>query len=154
MLNGVGGMDAPIRHTTWPFSVQDKNGFSTFDRGAIHQFSGIGDSGGTSIQYATFFDPNPFNANSTAAAFKTLDPIIYFFSDGGRRFFVYNRTTDPADQTKLGVLPFDVSDWNITQQTVLTDPTLTNERRFYWVRLIGPTGILLAGTENGVVGLQ
>ncbi len=154
MFNGIGGMDTPIRHTTWPFSVQDQFGFSTFDRSAIHQYSGIGDSTGSAAEFAEFFEPPKFNANSTLNAFKTLDPIIYFFSDGGRRFFVFNRTTDPTDQTKLGVIPYDVAEWNIVSPDILNDPTVSNVRRFYWVRSIGPTGVTLAGTDQGVIGLQ
>lgn len=154
MFNGIGGMDTPIRHTTWPFSVQDQFGCSTFDRGSIHQYSGFGDSTGSAAEFATFFEPPKFNANSTLNAFKTLDPIIYFFSDGGRRFFVFNRTTDPADQTKLGVIPYDVAEWNIVSPDILNDPTVSNVRRFYWVRSIGPTGVTLAGTDQGVIGLQ
>jgi hypothetical protein len=154
MFNGIGGMDTPVRQTTWPFSVQDQSGFNTFDRGSIHQYSGLGDSAGTDTDFATFFDPEQFNANSSLSAFKTLDPINYFFSDGGRRFFIFNRTFDPADQSKLAVIPYDVADWNITTPDILNDPTVANVRRFYWVRSIGPTGIVLAGTNKGVVGLQ
>ena len=154
MVNGIGGMDTPVRHTTWPFSIQDKSGAATFDRGAIHQYSGVGDSAGTDVEYATFFDPNPFNANSSLSAFTTLDRMIYFFSDGGRRFFIFNRTSDPADETKLAVVPYQIANWNVTAPSVLTFPTVAQEKRFYWVRTIGPTGIVLAGTENGVIGLQ
>ncbi len=154
MFNGIGGMDTPVRQTTWPFSVQDQAGFNTFGRGSIHQYSGLGDSAGTDTDFATFFDPEQFNANSTLPAFKTLDLINYFFSDGGRRFFIFNRTSDPADQSKLAVIPYDVADWNITTPDILNDPTVANMRRFYWVRSIGPTGIVLGGTDEGVVGLQ
>jgi hypothetical protein len=151
---GIAGADTPVRQTSWPFSIQDQNGFLTFDRGSIHQFSGNGNTGGTTPEFNSFFIPTAFNARPQTNAFKTLFPIIYFFSDGGRRFFIYNRTTDPADIVKIGVLPFDVNDWNIAQVDVLSQPTLDTINRFYWIKQIGATGILLAGTGIGVVGLQ
>ncbi len=154
MFNGIGGMDTPIPYTTWPFSVQDASGCSTFDRGSIHQFSGTGDS--TDSLFNSFFVPEKFNANPqpVTSPFSTLFPIIYFYSDGGRRFFVFNRTTDPANQTRLGIIPFDINDWNVTQPDILNNPITSTMRRFYWVRSIGPTGIVMAGTETGVIGLQ
>jgi hypothetical protein len=151
---GIAGADTPIRNTTWPFSIQDQNGFLTFDRGSIHQFSGNGNMGGTAPEFNSYFIPAAFNARPQTAEFTTLFPIIYFFSDGGRRFFIYNRTTDPADIVKIGVLPFDINDWNIAQLNVLNNPTLNAINRFYWLKQIGATGILMAGTGNGLVGLQ
>ncbi len=154
MFNGIGGMDTPIPYTTWPFSVQDTSGCCTFDRGSVHQFSGTGDSSGS--LFNSFFVPEKFNANPqpVTSPFSTLFPIIYFYSDGGRRFFVFNRTTDPANQTRLGIIPFDINDWNVTQPDILNNPITSTMRRFYWVRSIGPTGIVMAGTETGVIGLQ
>ena len=147
-------MDTPVRNTSWPFSIQDQSGFSTFDRGSIHQFSGIGNSGGTATAFNTFFVPEKFNARPQSATFKTLHPIIYFFSDGGRRFFIYNRTSDPANQIKIGVLPFDVTDWNVAQIDILNNPTLENVNQIYLLKQIGATGILMAGTGTGVIGLD
>jgi len=154
MFNGIGGMDTPVRHTTWPFSVQDQSGFNTFDRGTIHQYSGLGDSTGAAVDFATYFAPEKFNANSNLAAFTTLDLLNYFYSDGGRRFFIFNRTSDPADESKLAVIPYDIAEWNIIYPDLLNDPIVATTRRFYWIRSIGPTGVILAGTNQGVIGLQ
>lgn len=154
MFNGIGGMDTPVRHTTWPFSVQDQAGFNTFDRGSIHQYSGLGDSTGAAADFATFFDPEKFNAQSSLSAFTTLDILNYFYSDGGRRFFIFNRTSDPADESQLAVIPYDVSEWNIIAPDIITESIVDTARRLYWIRSIGPTGIILAGTNQGVIGLQ
>ena len=153
-FNGIAQADTPIRHTSWPFSIQDQSGFLTFDRGTIHQFSGNGDSGGTAPEFNSFFVPETFNARPLNTPFKTLFPIIYFHSDGGRRFFIFNRTTDPANVVKIGVLPYDINDWNIAQLDVLSNPTLNTINRFYWLKQIGAKGILMAGTGTGVIGLQ
>lgn len=151
---GIAGADTPVRNTTWPFSIQDESGFLTFDRGSIHQFSGNGNTGGATAAFNSFFIPEQFNTNSTSILFKTLFPIIFFFSDGGRRFFIYNRRSDPADVVKIGVLPFDISEWNIAQLDVLNNPTLNAINRFYWLKQIGATGIVMAGTGDGVIGLE
>lgn len=151
---GIAQADTPVRHTSWPFSIQDQSGYLTFDRGSIHQFSGNGDTGGTTAEYNSYFVPTPFNSNSSTTAFDTLYRIIYFHSDGGRRFFIYNRTIDPADEVKIGVLPFNVSQWNINQLDILNNPTLATIDRFYWIKQLGATGILMAGTDVGLIGLQ
>lgn len=151
---GVEGAHIPIRHTTWPISIEDESGFKTYDRGSINQFSGNGNSAGTSATFDSFFSPTLFNANSSATIFATLFPIVSFYSDGGRRFFIYNRTTDPADQLKLGTLPFDISTWNIVQPEILYHPTLETIDRFFWVNQIGASGFLMVGTERGVLGLE
>jgi hypothetical protein len=151
---GIAGANTPIRHTTWPISIEDEFGFKTFDRGSINQFSGNGNTGGTAPEFNSFLLPQLFNANSSSTLFITLFPIINFFSDGGRRFFVYNRITDPDDQVKLGTLPFDVSDWNILQPDIIYHPTLAAVDRIFWVQHIGASGFLMLGTERGVLGLE
>lgn len=151
---GIAGADTPVRQTTWPFSIQDELGYLTFNRGSIHQFSGNGNTGGTSPLFNSFFIPAQFNTNTISPLFKTLFPIIYFFSDGGRRFFIYNRPSDPADVVRIGVLPFDIAEWNIAQLDILNNPTLLTIPRFYWVKQIGATGIVMAGTGDGVIGLE
>ncbi len=151
---GIAGANTPIRHTTWPISIEDQSGFKTFDRGSINQFSGNGETSGASATFNAFFIPELFNAHSSATQFATLFPIINFFSDGGRRFFVYNRITDPPDQVKLGTLPFEVSNWNIVQPDIINHPTLNAVDRIFWVQQIGASGFLMVGTEKGVLGLE
>lgn len=150
----IAGANTPIRHTTWPVSIQDQHGFKTYDRGSVHQISGIGEPAGTDALFNSFFIPEHFNAQTTSTSFATLHPIIHFFSDGGRRFFVFNRITDPADQTKLGTLPFDINSWNIAQLDIINHPTLSAVDRIFWASQIGASGILMVGTEKGVIGLQ
>ena len=156
---GIGGVETPVRHTVWPFSIQDADRLKTFDRGSIHQISGSEDP--TLLNQATradqpligTFNPLQFNAQNDEN-FTTLDPITHFWSDGGRRFFIFNRIIDPTTQNKLGVIPFDVGTFGITTPTILTHPILKKIQRFYWVQAIGASGLVLAGTEQGVVGLE
>lgn len=151
MYSNIFGMETPIPHTVWPISVEDQKNCKTYDRSSVHQTNACGDSDGD-------FDinnvPEFFNAEDSAlTAFKTLNPIFYFFSDGGRRFFIFNSICNPPTQTKIGVIPFDTQIWRVEQSTILNNALLTTIARFLWISPIGATGILLAGTNTGVVGL-
>ena len=154
MFFGIGGMTTPIRHTVWPFSIDDENKFQTFERSSIHQLSGSGNDTGDTPLFNGFV-PTQFNAQNTTGRFTTLDPITYFWSDGARRFFIFNRITDPPTQNKLGVLPFDVNKFSVATATILDDhPTLAKIDRFFWAQVIGTTGFMMAGTEQGIVTLE
>lgn len=156
-FNGIAGIDTPTRHTVWPFSVQDETRCKTFERGTIHQLSANGskdDPPQPCFNTDDPFTPEHFNARPLTQAFETLDPITYFFSDGGRRFFVFNRVQDPPTQNRIGVIPFDIALWNATMPTVLTHPVLNTVCRFYWIKQVGVSGLLMAGTGCGVVSLE
>jgi hypothetical protein len=87
-------------------------------------------------------------------AFQDLDPIIYFWTDGARRFFIFNRQQDPSDQTKLAVIPFNATEVGVESPAIITLPAIADFKRFFWVRPIGAQGAILAGTESGVASLQ
>jgi hypothetical protein len=156
---GIGGMNTSIPiappSTVWPFNLQDPLGFKTFNRGSIYQLNG-----GDTSPFA-FVPPffNSINSGSTGSKFATLDPITYFWSDGGRRFFIINPTQQgcitPTNSTLL-VLPYDTTDWDVSQpdQDIALDPILNTIESYNWVQDIGATGIIMAGTNQGVVGLE
>lgn len=153
-FDGIGFMDVPIAYTVWPISVADSSHhFKTFDRSDIDQLSGTGNADGTAAEIG-IFEPESFNADSCNCAFNTLYPITYFWSDGGRRFFLINRTTASAPGSQIAVLPFNVDDWNIHKFTPLANATLEQFRSINWIRSIGATGLIIAGTNRGVVALE
>jgi len=162
---GIGGMEVPVRHTVWPLSVQDEKRFNTFERSSIHQVSGSENLEGQPQRadqpLIGSFNPTQFNAQDPTRfdaqdsnTFVTLDPITHFWSDGGRRFFIFNRVVDAANENKLSVLPFDAAAFNLSSATILTHPILQKIKRFYWIKVIGASGLVLSGTEQGVVGLE
>ncbi len=153
MFFGISGMTTPIRHTVWPFSVDDESGFQTFERGSIHQLSGAGNDIGD-LPLINDFVPTQFNAQNPTNKFRTLDPITSFWSDGARRFFVFNRIIDPPTQNKLGILPFDANKFSVVTPTILTSPTLATINRFFWAQVVGATGFMMAGTEQGIIALE
>jgi len=163
----------PIRATVWPFSVQDAGGCKTFTRGSIQQLSGAGffpatDGGNVAgavindaadllnnpPRIADQFIPDPFTSRNDLPCLQTFDPITFFQTDGARRFFIFNRRIEPDLGSKIGIVPFCDSEWNVIQQTVLKQPILDRVQRLYWIEQIGATGFLLAGTNDGVVALE
>jgi hypothetical protein len=157
---GIGGMNTSIPiappSTVWPFNLQDPLGLRIFNRGSIYQLNGSSDTS------AFAFAPPFFNSISSSAPgskFATLDPITYFWSDGGRRFFIINPSqqgcVSPNNNTLL-ILPYDTTDWDVTQpdQDIGMDPILNTIGSYNWVQDIGATGIIMAGTNQGVVGLE
>ncbi len=158
---GIAGMDPSVNiqppnnlitgtpSTVWPFSVQDQNNLMLFNRGGIQQLNGTTDAG----PYA--FVPTQFSGNSLPPT-TTFPPITYFFSDGTRRFFVTKNTHVPIPGNSLLVSPYDTFAWNVVNpaQNVLSDPALTPCPTCNWVKQIGVSGILMAGTNTGVVALE
>ena len=159
--NFLGGINTPIKYTIWPVSIEDEKNCLTFDRAAVHQLSSF-DNLLNDTNNPPFVPGSPiiqpvcslFNAKGSTTNFTTFDPITYFWSDGARRFFIFNRTFDAPDQTKLGVNPWNTAEWNISKPQILTYPGLNKIKRFYWVQVIGSNGLVMAGTEQGVIGLE
>ena len=53
--------------------------------------------------------------------------------------------------------PYNTLEWRVCapgQQILLFDPYVTATKRFFWVKQIGATGILMAGTQNGIIALE
>lgn len=115
----------------------------------------------------------PEIVNNPCSDLKLFEKINYFWSDGGRRFFIITPTNSklscipccgkkvcnccPQQNLRyLEVTPFNTCAWNICDpiQTVLRDCVLRTQSAFYWVRPIGMTGVILAGTQTGVVALE
>jgi len=152
MYTGISGIETPIRHTTWPISVQDQNGCRSLEGSNVEQLNSDGDPAESDTGQVGFA-PVFFNANVDTPAFETLPPITYFFSDGGRRFLITNPTASSGIETKLSVIPFDAQSWHVTSPQTLKYPPLRRIERFFWVQTIGMSGIVLAGTNRGVIGL-
>ena len=134
--------------TVWPFGLRDPQGCKTFDRGELYQLNGTG-------PFA--FVPENFNSiETTNTLFNTLYPIIYFWSDGGRRMAIVKRNIDASSVNKLLSLPFDTITWQAINPALrtLSTPLLNAICSFNWIKQIGSTGFLFVGTNQGIVALQ
>lgn len=136
--------------TTWPISVQNGRGKNTFGLSNISQVSGNTNTGSFT------FHPTHFNGNGFPTHFATLPSTTQFFSDGARRFFIIRQPNDAPHINHLMLAPYDDVSWAITNpaQNVLSNPTFSMAQSFFWVRQIGASGIVMAGTHNGVVALE
>ncbi len=152
LFRGITSTDSPVHHTSWPFSLQDPLSCNIFNAGSIHQVSGAeqSDSNAQESEFGTF-DTTQFTTNQET---QTIEPIINFWTDGARRFFILNRTNDPSQQNVLSVLPFDTQTFAAQTSSILTHPILKKQEQFYWIQLINTQGRLFAGTNNGIVSLQ
>lgn len=149
---GIGAPDTPVMHTVWPFTVSDRKQCNTFEQAVLEQLSGGGNSTGTTALIGPF-NPETFNARKPGKQFLTFNPMIYFWSDGARRFFILSNPAIPSQVNMLGVLPFDTLEWNAMSVRTVTDPGVGLRNRFFWVRSLGDTGMIMAGTNKGVIAL-
>jgi len=150
----IAGIDTPTPSTVWPVSLQDPTGLGIYGHSSVFQLSG-GEPGDTIDNFG--FDPVPFNADSSAPQFATLPRTTYFWSDGARRFFIVQPQgcgPNNSISSRMLVLPYDVVGQNVTTPTDLTDSVLNGIGRIYWVKSIGATGIVMAGTGTGVIALE
>jgi hypothetical protein len=154
---GIGDMDTRLPTTAWPFTLGPLNYPQIYNRSSITQLNG-GSSVDMGLDPAPYqFVPIDFNANDLiepGEPFASFGPISYFWSDGARRFFIVNQDSCQGTANLLQVSPFDVDLYSINRPTLLGGSGIQYIRQFNWVKDIGGTGIVMAGTNRGVVALE
>jgi hypothetical protein len=155
-IEGIAGIDTPVPSTVWPISVEDLCNVRTYEHSWIYQISGASQNIPTNEYFASF-SPTFFNAIIRDATFESINPITYYWSDGARRFFIVNTTTCSTLSNALMSFPFNTPEWRVCapgQQILCFDPYIAATKHFFWVKQIGATGILMAGTQDGVIALE
>lgn len=148
LFNGIGQDTTQPQFTVWPFAMADLNGRGTFTRSNVFQLTSSSDATSPFIGFV----PLSFNAQNTIL-FPTFDHISGFWSDGARRFFVTQPVNCSSGAMNLNTLPFNTQEWNASNFLSLQFGSLATFNQFYWTQAIGSSGLLLAGTNTGVVGL-
>jgi len=135
----------------WALCVRDQYGYQTCERSSIAQLGGNDDAGPFNF-VPSFFN----NTDSTNSEYTTLERSWRFWSDGARRFFIINLIERPCNRNYLMLLPFNTLEWKIGAQSeqILQNNALNSVTHFHWIRQIGSTGIILAGTKKGVISLD
>ena len=149
LFTGIAGIDTQIPTTVWPISTQDPTGQGIYNRSSLNQLSG---SATSLFSYA----PTPFDPNSNNPAFATLPLTRYFFSDGAVNLAITNNplSTPQGPANAITAIPNNLSAWNLPTGALLTARTLPHNTQFYWLKRIGVTGLLMAGTNTGALALE
>jgi len=154
--SGIGAMDnasIPVASpsTVWPFYISDPCKIGIFDSSIIQQLAGTMDAGPFN------FVPPFFNSIETMnPAFANLPLISYFWSDGARRLMIIDNIQSSCGFDQILSLPFNTLLWDIptVDDAVIEDPVVNSTPDMYWIKQIGITGILLVGTNMGVIALE
>ena len=89
---------------------------------------------------------------SRGGVVRSLAPVHGVFSDGGRRL-VLTREQDETNLLQgLRSLPYDFGAWSLEGPG--RDPALTGVTRVHCVEQLKGLGLLVAGTDNGLIALE
>ncbi len=153
--NGIAKIDnasIPVSSpsTVWPFYIADSTNTRIFDRTVWQQLNGTQDAGPFNF-VPPFF--NSIEANNPL--FETIPLTSYFWSDGARRIGIVANIASSCAPGQLISLPYDTQEWDLDnpEENILSDPLLNQTTGFYWVKQIGVTGLLMAGTNKGIIAL-
>ena len=88
--------------------------------------------------------------------FDTIPLISTFWSDGARRLMTEVNITSSTIPEELIVLPFDTIEWDIDdpKDAKISDTVLSDIFEILWIKQIGVSGLLLLGTNTGIVALS
>lgn len=161
LFNGLGYIDnTPIPlvppSTIWPYNLADPSGNKTYNGGQINQVAGSSDTS------PFIFVPSFFNSITNTQPFFATTPVIYFWSDGARRFFItqnvqrFSSLPPSINQNNLVILPFDTTAWGVSsiKEQIVDNSVINSAKVLYWIRPIGASGIILMGTNFGVIAFE
>jgi len=157
--------EGKIQTTIWPVQVADEKNCQTFEKSKIKQLNGnlFKEEEEEEELQLPAFNPRDFNATGiindcVQKRFEVFDPIDYFWTDGGRRIFIMRKPSSMCERTKNNLLaiPFDVGQWCIPspRNQEICAEAMCDITQYYWVRHIGASGLLMAGTDTGVISLE
>lgn len=147
LFSGIAAIDTQKPTTVWPISIQDPTGQGVYNRSSLNQLSGGND---TLFGYS----PTPFDPNSNSLASNTFPLIRYFWSDGGQSMAVVHNPLSERPTTSVFAIPGNLAASNLPSAPLMTFPSLLATPQIYWLKRIGATGLLLAGTNSGVIALE
>ena len=137
---------APGQSTFW--SIKINNALS--NKTKQEKFAG-------STTFPTFF-PNLTTFLNNETFFPSLEYTTNFWTDEGRRFFLIRETNDNNETNQICLIPFNSTIWNVNSEDppIIRNPVIhSNGTKFFnWIKEIGSSGIIMAGTNNGVVALE
>lgn len=166
LYSGVFGPQYPGKTTTWPIT-RAHDDCNILNKSIIRQLSGIAIP---AVLPSFAFCPLNFTSDHLNK-FNSVDTTSYFWSDGARRLFIIKRPHESV-KNQLLIFPYNVLEWGIivpdeflsanplfsaptnANAFVVNDPAFSSITTLYWAQHIGATGILMAGTDRGVLALE
>ena len=137
-----------VNHNVWAIALadDDKN-LGYYQNSTLHQFgfpSELNNGAATPEHFTNGdmdSDPNPL---------EYIDRTTNFWTDGGRRFYTRFDTQGNINNS-LRSLPYYAKEWAMTHPESF--PELSSISRIYWMENISALGMVLAGTDDGVISL-
>lgn len=150
-FNGIGSVDnaqIPLTPTStlWPFAITSETDCNFFQNGTFYQLAATG------AAPAPEFVPEDFVSDEDKQ--MGFGPLRYFWSDGARRFMVVNNTQDSS--SSLAISPYTTTQMNVVDASsqIISNPVTDYYQNYYWIRAIGTTGLIVAGTDEGIIALS
>ena len=145
IVSKIFGVEGTTRSVIWPLSIPSIFDSSTF----LSQI--------TANLTTLLTTPNQFNYLNSEKDFPSIEFSNHFWTDGGRRFLLTQEKNSNGINNILPI-PFNSTSWNITKEEppILNNETLSNNKiNFYhWIKQIGASGVLMAGTDKGIVAFK
>ncbi len=142
--------DDGILHKTWSIPLYDGSGLSYYQDSEFRQLES--DSFPV-LQAATTGDRAHTNGKlvgGTALTYLT-DRSLYFYSDGGRRIFTRFAASETANNAAR-FFPYLAREWAMTLP--VAESALSSITRINWIENISGLGMILMGTNAGVISLE
>ena len=135
--------------------ADDDRGLNYYQNSTLHQFGFPRDRNNG----AELVNPMPpaadgrgftnFDLGQATDPLNYLDRSTFFWTDGARRFYTRFNATETTFNM-LRSLPYYGAEWNMTVPEVFSQ---LNGIRIHWIENISGLGIVLAGTDTGVISL-
>ncbi|MFC1894858.1 hypothetical protein ACFLYH_02820 [Candidatus Dependentiae bacterium] len=135
-----------VNHKIWGVKLaDDSKALDYYQNSAFDQFGFQGGNANATLQPA-----GGYTDGSAANPLTYLDRTTSFWSDGARRLYTRFNANEIAYST-LRSFPYYPEEWNMTEPYSFSE--LSDIPRIYWVESISALGIVLAGTDTGVISL-
>ena len=143
-----GNNEDGVNHNVWGIALADDNrNLEYFQNSTLQQFGFPSELNNGAATPPSFTNGNMATGTDQLTY---IDRTTNFWTDGGRRFFTRFDARENINNS-LRSLPYYAQEWAMTHPESF--PELSSISRIYWMENISGLGIVLAGTDDGVISL-
>ena len=144
----IGANEDGACHRVWGLVADDgDSGKNYYQNSRLQQFGFQNGRTNATLQPANY---SCGDLAAGTAALTFLDRSLYFWTDGGRRFYTRFNANESV-YNSLHSLPYYGAEWAMTEPESFSQ--LSSIPRIHWIENISGLGIVLAGTDTGVISL-